>query len=129
MSARICALRIAEQGTGRRVLVDVVGGVPQGKALDLLESGPVQGYDVLVTARTITRPRRIRTSSLITCRLSGVSPACRATTFCWRITKVVKTATEQAVKILAEFDPDRGHQSAGRMCQAAYMVSKFSKNA
>jgi malate dehydrogenase len=31
------------------VLVDVVEGVPQGKALDLLEAGPVLGYDTCVT--------------------------------------------------------------------------------
>jgi len=30
------------------VLVDVVEGVPQGKALDLLETGPVEGFDVRV---------------------------------------------------------------------------------
>ena len=27
------------------VLVDIIEGLPQGKALDLLEAGPVEGYD------------------------------------------------------------------------------------
>ena len=31
---------------GDVVLVDVVDGMPQGKALDLLEAGPVEGYDL-----------------------------------------------------------------------------------
>jgi malate dehydrogenase len=31
---------------GDVVLVDVVEGMPQGKALDLLEAGPVEGYDL-----------------------------------------------------------------------------------
>jgi malate dehydrogenase len=31
------------------VLVDVIEGVPQGKALDLLQAGPVHGYDALLT--------------------------------------------------------------------------------
>ena len=44
-----CALRIAEKDLADVVLVDVVEGVPQGKGLDLLESGPVQGYDVTIT--------------------------------------------------------------------------------
>src|SRR5208283_4311369 len=44
-----CALRIAEKELADVVLVDIVEGVPQGKALDLLQSGPVQGYDVLLT--------------------------------------------------------------------------------
>ena len=30
------------------VLVDVVEGVPQGKGLDMLESAPVEGYDVSI---------------------------------------------------------------------------------
>lgn len=41
-----CALRIADKELADVVLVDVVEGVPQGKGLDILQSGPVQGYDV-----------------------------------------------------------------------------------
>src|SRR5580698_4919500 len=44
-----CALRIAGKELADVVLVDVVEGVPQGKGLDLLESGPVEGYDVSIT--------------------------------------------------------------------------------
>src|SRR5579859_4416765 len=42
------ALRIADKELADVVLIDVVEGVPQGKSLDLLQSGPVQGYDVTV---------------------------------------------------------------------------------
>jgi malate dehydrogenase len=41
--------RIAESRLADVVMVDVVEGVPQGKALDLMESGPVLGYDSKVT--------------------------------------------------------------------------------
>jgi len=34
---------------GDVVLFDVVDGVPQGKALDLLESGPIEGFDANIT--------------------------------------------------------------------------------
>jgi malate dehydrogenase len=37
--------RIAETRLADVVMVDVVEGVPQGKGLDLLEAGPVMGYD------------------------------------------------------------------------------------
>ena len=37
--------RLAERGYADVVLVDIVEGMPQGKALDLLEAGPVGGYD------------------------------------------------------------------------------------
>ena len=38
----------AAKELGDIVLVDIVEGVPQGKALDLLEAGPVEGFDVSV---------------------------------------------------------------------------------
>lgn len=40
------ALWLASKELGDVVLVDVVEGVPQGKALDLAQAGPVEGYDV-----------------------------------------------------------------------------------
>ena len=39
------AQRIFERGYADVVLVDIVEGMPQGKALDILESGPVVGSD------------------------------------------------------------------------------------
>lgn len=38
----------ASKELGDIVLVDIVEGVPQGKALDLMEAGPVEGFDSLV---------------------------------------------------------------------------------
>ncbi|MBY0403814.1 MAG: malate dehydrogenase, partial [Cyanobacteria bacterium] len=41
--------RLAEAELCRQVsMVDIVEGVPQGKALDILQSGPVYGYDTKV---------------------------------------------------------------------------------
>jgi malate dehydrogenase len=40
---------IAQTGLADVVLVDIVEGLPQGKALDLAEAAPVIGYDVKVT--------------------------------------------------------------------------------
>src|SRR5258707_10234698 len=37
-----------EKELGDVVLVDVVEGIPQGKALDLAQAGPVQGYDAVL---------------------------------------------------------------------------------
>ncbi len=39
------AQRIVERGYADVVLVDIIEGVPQGKALDLMESAPVELYD------------------------------------------------------------------------------------
>jgi malate dehydrogenase len=42
------AQRLAEKDFCDVVLVDIVEGLPQGKALDLMQSGPVCGYDTRV---------------------------------------------------------------------------------
>jgi malate dehydrogenase len=46
------AMRLAQRGYADIVLYDVVDGLPQGKALDLLEAGPVEGYDCRITGTT-----------------------------------------------------------------------------
>jgi malate dehydrogenase len=42
------AQRLAERDYADIVLVDIIEGMPQGKALDLLEAGPVERYDARV---------------------------------------------------------------------------------
>jgi malate dehydrogenase len=44
-----CAQRLAERDYADVVLVDIVEGLPQGKALDLNQSGPVVGYEPNIT--------------------------------------------------------------------------------
>ncbi|MBA3967309.1 MAG: NAD(P)-binding domain-containing protein, partial [Nitrospirales bacterium] len=43
------AQRLAEKNWYDIVLVDIVEGLPQGKALDLVEAGPICAYDSAVT--------------------------------------------------------------------------------
>jgi len=42
------ALYLAEAEIGDVTLIDIVEGVAKGKALDLLEAGPVRGYDTMI---------------------------------------------------------------------------------
>jgi malate dehydrogenase len=44
-----CAVYIANKGLADVMVIDVLDGIPQGKALDLLEAVPVSGVDVKVT--------------------------------------------------------------------------------
>jgi len=46
--AHLCVLK----GLGDVVLFDVIDGLPQGKALDMLEAGPIEGYDAHITGTT-----------------------------------------------------------------------------
>jgi malate dehydrogenase len=44
-----CAHWIAAKELADVVLVDIVEGLPQGKGLDLLQAGPIEGFDVHIT--------------------------------------------------------------------------------
>ncbi|MBI2171031.1 MAG: malate dehydrogenase [Chloroflexi bacterium] len=50
------AQRIFERGYADVVLVDIVEGLPQGKALDMLESGPVVGSDASIIGANSYEP-------------------------------------------------------------------------
>ena len=43
------AQRIVEKNLADVVLTDVVDGLPQGKALDMMESGPIEGFEAKIT--------------------------------------------------------------------------------
>jgi len=43
-----CVQRIAEKGYADVVMVDIIEGLPQGKALDMMESAPVIGLDTKI---------------------------------------------------------------------------------
>ena len=47
-----CALYLAEANMADIVLLDIVDGIPQGKALDLTQAGPVRGYNAMVHGTT-----------------------------------------------------------------------------
>lgn len=44
-----CAQYLAEANLGDVVMVDIIEGMPQGKALDLTQAGPVRDYNCMVT--------------------------------------------------------------------------------
>jgi malate dehydrogenase len=46
------ALRVAEKELADVVLIDVLEGVPAGKALDLAEAAPIEGHDSIITGVT-----------------------------------------------------------------------------
>ncbi|MEW5924607.1 MAG: malate dehydrogenase [Candidatus Zixiibacteriota bacterium] len=44
-----CAQYLAEANLGDVVMIDIIEGLPQGKALDLTQAGPVRGYNCMIT--------------------------------------------------------------------------------
>lgn len=43
-----CAMVLAMRGIADVVMIDIAEGLPQGKALDMLQSGPVLGFDTII---------------------------------------------------------------------------------
>jgi malate dehydrogenase len=122
-----CALRIADKELADVVMVDVVEGVPQGKGLDILQSGPVQGYDVSITGANDYEPTANSDIAIITAGFPR-KPGMSRDDLLLANYEVVRTATEQVAKyspnciIIVVTNP------LDAMTQAAYWVSKFSKN-
>lgn len=122
-----CALRIADKELADVVLVDIMEGIPQGKALDLLQSGPVEGYDVLVTGANDYEPTANSDIVVITAGFPR-KPGMSRDDLLVANYEVVKTATEQAVKYSPNSILVVVTNPLDAMCQVAYWVSKFSKN-
>jgi malate dehydrogenase len=120
-------VRIADKELADVVLVDVVEGVPQGKGLDLLQSGPVQGYDVSITGANEYEPTANSDIAIITAGFPR-KPGMSRDDLLMANFEVIKTATEQVAKyspnciIIVVTNP------LDAMAQAAFRVSKFSKN-
>jgi malate dehydrogenase len=121
-----CALRIAEKELADVVLVDVVEGVPQGKGLDLLESGPVQGYDVSIAG---ANDYDLTTDSDVVVITAGFprKPGMSRDDLLMANFEIVKAATEQAAKrspnaiLIVVTNP------LDAMCWTAFKVSGFAK--
>ena len=122
-----CALRVAEKELADVVLVDVIEGVPQGKALDLLQSGPVQGYDVHISGSNDYEPTANSDICIITAGFPR-KPGMSRDDLLLANYEVVKTATENCVKFSPNCILIVVTNPLDAMCQAAYMVSRFSKN-
>jgi len=122
-----CALRIADKELADVVLVDVVEGVPQGKALDILQSGPVQGYDVMLAGANDYELTADSDIAIITAGFPR-KPGMSRDDLLLANYDVIRIATEQVAKhspnciLIVVTNP------LDAMAQAAYWVSKFPKN-
>jgi malate dehydrogenase len=122
-----CGLRVAEKELADVVLVDVIEGVPQGKGLDLLQSGPIQGYDVSLTGANDYEPTAGSDIAIITAGFPR-KPGMSRDDLLMANYEVVRTATEQIVKYSPNCILIVVTNPLDAMAQAAYWVSKFSRN-
>jgi malate dehydrogenase len=122
-----CALRLVEKELADVVLVDVIEGVPQGKGLDLYQSGPVQGYDCSITGSNDYEPTANSDLAILTAGFPR-KPGMSRDDLLMANYEVVRTATTQIVKYSPNCILIVVTNPLDAMAQAAYWVSKFSKN-
>jgi malate dehydrogenase len=122
-----CAVNLAHKELADVVLVDVVEGIPQGKGLDILESGPIEGYDVLVTGANDYAPTANSDIVVITAGFPR-KPGMSRDDLLLANYEVVKTATDQAVKYSPNSILILVTNPLDAMCWTALQVSKFAKH-
>ena len=121
------AQRIFDKGYSDVVLVDIVEGLPQGKALDMLESGPVLGSDANVVGTNDYEPTAGSDVVVIT---SGIArrPGMSRDDLLLTNMNIVTAVTGEVVKhspdsiLLVVTNP------LDAMVQRAFQVSGFPKN-
>jgi malate dehydrogenase len=118
---------IAYKELGDVVMVDIIEGLPQGKALDLLEAGPVEGYDSQVDGANnyeATADSHIVVITAGIARKPGMSRSDLITTNA----NIVRAVTEQVVKYSPEALLIVVSNPLDAMVHLAKHVSGFPKN-
>lgn len=122
-----CALRIADKELADVVLVDIAEGIPQGKGLDILQSGPVQGYDVSITGSNDYEATANSDIVVITAGFPR-KPGMTRDDLLLANYEIVKTAAENAVKHSPNAIFILVTNPLDVMCWAAWKVSGLPKN-
>ncbi|MEZ5351894.1 MAG: malate dehydrogenase [Bryobacteraceae bacterium] len=122
-----CAQRIADKELADVVLVDIVEGMPQGKGLDMLESGPVEGYDVQITGSNGYEETANSDIVVITAGLAR-KPGMSRDDLLAKNFEIVKAATEQAVKHSPNCILIVVSNPLDAMCWVAQKTSGFARN-
>lgn len=120
------AQKIAAKELADVVLVDVVEGIPQGKGLDMLESAPVEGYDVQITGVNGYEETAGSDIIVITAGFPR-KPGMSRDDLLLANYEVVKSATEQAVKASPDAILVLVTNPLDAMCWTALQVSGFPR--
>ncbi len=120
------AQRIAEWGYADVVLVDIIEGLPQGKGLDMLQTGPITGSDAGVIG---TNSYEETANSDIVAITSGVprKPGMSRDDLVLTNMNIVKSVTEQVVKYSPKSILIMVANPLDAMTQLALAVSKFPR--
>ena len=109
------------------MLVDVIEGLPQGKALDILQAGPIAGVDVRITGGNDYGPTANSDIVVVTAGFAR-KPGMSRDDLLWANYDVVKGTVGQAIKHSPDSVLIVVTNPLDAMCHVAYRVSGFPKN-
>ena len=122
-----CALRIADKELADVALIDIVEGVPQGKALDIFEACPIEGSDVRLVG---TNSYEDTANSDVVVMTAGFprKPGMSRDDLLLKNASIVKSCIAAA----AQYSPNAilivVSNPLDAMCHVAYHTSGFSRN-
>lgn len=121
------AQRIVESELADVVLLDILEGIPQGKGLDLLQAGPVFGFDTSIFG---TQDYKDTANSDIVVITAGVprKPGMSRDDLFYTNFDIVKNCTQEAVKYSPNSILIVVTNPLDAMAYTAYKVSGFPKN-
>lgn len=121
------AQRLAEKELCDVVLVDIIEGMPQGKALDLAEAAPIEKHDAHLIG---TNSYEASADSDIVIITAGIArkPGMSRDDLIGTNAKIVRSITEQASRYSPESIIIVVSNPLDAMCHVAYETSGFSKN-
>ncbi|MCD4763791.1 MAG: malate dehydrogenase [Desulfobacterales bacterium] len=121
------AQRLAEKELCDVVLIDIIEGVPQGKALDLAEAAPIEKHDANLIGSNNYEASEKSDVVIITAGIAR-KPGMSRDDLLNTNTKIMKSVTEQIVR----FSPDAiliiVSNPLDAMCHVAYKASNFPRN-
>jgi malate dehydrogenase len=121
-----CALRLADKGLADVVVVDILEGIPQGKALDILEAGPVAGVDVKITGGNDYESTAHSDIVVLTAGFPR-KPGMSRDDLLWANYDIVKKCVENTIKYSPNCILIVVTNPLDAMCHVAYRFSGFPK--
>jgi len=121
------AQRLAEKELCDVVMIDIIEGVPQGKALDLAEAAPIEKHDARLTGANNYEPSAGSDIVIITAGIPRKPGMSRDD-----LLKINAGIVKEVTESVAELSPDAVliivSNPLDAMCHVAYEASGFPKN-
>lgn len=121
------AQRLAEKELCDVVLVDIVEGLPQGKALDLAEAAPIEKHDAHLTGTNDYAPSANSDIIIITAGIPR-KPGMSRDDLLSTNAKIMKNVTQEVAKLSPDAVLIIVSNPLDAMCHVAYETSGFPKN-